>query len=236
MTNLAEAQRELEDARREKTELDDLIEGLEQQVLDGNEAQATRELGEKFGLQRLAELRQERAEKRVQDAEIARRAQLLKDAQEDATEALTAVSADVVAGAYVAALAAVTELVEACRTREAAILEHARALRSAGDTQLLVATGDARRIIDVNGERFEAGRFEAGLMLGRVAGAAMATAGRSASGSQFQRPEGLHPVEQLLAAAAGEDASALEVNWSSTQFAARMVAFAQAATKAEAVA
>lgn len=229
MTDLAAAQEQLEDARKRKEEADGLIEALEQRVLDGEENAVVVGLGEKYGLQRLAELEQQRAERRVEAAEQAKRAQTLKEAQRDATEALSAVSTEVLAGAYVTALAAVADLVALCQARESAILEHSDVLRRVGDTRLVVETGDARRMIDAAGERFEAGRCEANLMLGRVAGAVMSS--RGGYKPAFPRPNGLHPVEQLLADAAGEDRASTDVGWASTKFAARMVASAQAAVK-----
>lgn len=228
MTDLAAAQEQLEDARKRKEEADGLIEALEQRVLDGEEDAVVVGLGEKYGLQRLAELEQQRAERRVKAAEQAKRAQSLKDAREDATGALTAVSGEVLADSYAKALSAVADLAALCRTREAAIFEHSDILRAAGDTQLLVDTGDSRRMVDVAGERFEAGRYEVTLLLARVAGAVTAASGEHTRNPLFPRPNGLHPVERLLAAAAGEDRAALEVNWASNNFAARMIGAAQA--------
>lgn len=228
MTDLAAAQEQLEDARKRKEEADGLIEALEQRVLDGEENAVVVGLGEQYGLQRLAELEQQRAERRVEAAEQVKRAQTLKDARGDATDALTAVSAEVLADSYAKALAAVADLAALCRTREAAILAHSDILRAAGDTQLLVDTGDSRRMVNVAGERFESGRYEAMAMLGRVVGAAMSSNGERTYKPLFPRPNGLHPVERLLAAAAGEDRASTDVGWASTKFAARMVAAAQA--------
>ncbi|MEU9183360.1 hypothetical protein AB0D14_02080 [Streptomyces sp. NPDC048484] len=227
MTDLAAAQEQLEDARKRKEEADGLIEALEQRVLDGEENAVVVGLGEEYGLQRLAELEQQRAERRVEAAEQAKRTQTLKDAQEDATDALAAVSAEVLADSYAKALAAVADLAALCRTREATIAEHSGILRAAGDTQLLVDTGDSRRMIDVAGEHFESGRYEVTALLARVAGAVMATSGERNYKPLFPRPNGLHPVERLLAAVAGEDRASTDVGWASTKFAARMVATAR---------
>ncbi|WP_432004559.1 hypothetical protein [Streptomyces parvus] len=230
-----EAQQQLADAQREKAELDGLIEGLERQVLDGEEAEASRQLGEQWGLRRLAELRQERAAKRLQEAEAADLARRMKAARKAATEELTTLGAGVVLEKYRALLAALDDFVSTCGEREAAVLKHSQALRQVGDQRMLVKTGDSRVMVDVPGERFEFGQYEPGNMLARAAGAVMA--GRSVShqvgrgGVGIVRPSGVHPVERLLAVEAGEDQASLEVGWSSSQWAARVVAHASATTK-----
>jgi hypothetical protein len=59
---LTQAQRELNDARREREELDGLISGLEEQVRAGEASDAEQQLAERYSLQKLAQLRQQAAE------------------------------------------------------------------------------------------------------------------------------------------------------------------------------
>ncbi|MEU3204256.1 hypothetical protein ABZ702_10300 [Streptomyces cyaneofuscatus] len=235
-----EAQQQLADAQKEKAELDELIGALEQQVLDGEEAEASKQLGEQWGLRRLVELRQERAAKRLKEAEAADLAHRMEAARKAATKELAALGAGVVLEKYRVLLAALDDFVSICGEREDAVRKHSQALRQVGDQRMLVKTGDSRVMVDVPGERFEFGQYEPGNMLARAAGAVMAArsvnhqVGRGGVG--IVRPSGVHPVERLLAVEAGEDRAGLDVNWSSGQWAARVVAHASATAKAGEVA
>jgi hypothetical protein len=66
---------QLADARAELTELQNLIDGLEEKVRDGDETDTAMKLGEAYGLRRLAQLRQEAAERKAARAEEQRRLQ-----------------------------------------------------------------------------------------------------------------------------------------------------------------
>lgn len=229
--DLSEARERLADAQRQKEEADDLIRALEQQVVDGHDEVVVLEAGEQYGLQRLAELQQLRAQKQLQRAEAEEKERTLGQAREEAADELGAVCDEVLAGKYAAALAALVDFAAACRAREEAVRQHAKRLRDLGDDRMYVETHDSRRILDVAGQRFESGRCAPQDMAMRVVGAVAAAlsmrapAGRSREA--IAHPSNLHPVERLLAVVGGEDATAMEVNWGSTQFASRMAVHAR---------
>lgn len=228
--DLDEARRRLEDARREKSEADDLIAALEQRVADGEGEVVVLEAGQQYGLQRLAELQQERAEKQLAQAQADERMRLLQLARGEAVDELGAVSDERLAVKYARALAALEDFTAACQVREEAIRRHATRLRDLGDRKVYVETNDTRRVLDAAGQRFESERCAPQDMAMRVVGAVAAALNlRAPAGLSRQaiaRPSHLHPVERLLAGE--EDASSLDVNWGSSQFAARMVGYARA--------
>ncbi|MEV7427007.1 hypothetical protein [Streptomyces sp. NPDC091212] len=225
--DLSEAQRQLADAQAEKTELDGLIEGLEAQVLAGEEEAAAKQLGEKWSLRRLAELRRQRADRRLKEAEAADLARRQSEARKAAAVDLETLAVGVVFEKYRAALVAVDDFMTVCAAREGAILTHSRALEAVGDKQMLVDTGDSRIMLDLPGERFECGRYEPSNMVTRMTGAVavarLPANHRAGIRGVAVRPEGVHPVERLLAEAAGENERSFEVGWSSNQWAARLL-------------
>ncbi|MGC2997418.1 hypothetical protein ACPF8X_03175 [Streptomyces sp. G35A] len=129
---LTEAQAQLEDARREKAELDELIAGLEQQVRAGENEEAERCLGEQYSLERLARLRQEAAEQRVRDAEAAELEQRRREAEAAAQADLEILSVGRLAEALDAAVNALAELQRLGDARQAALERHAKAFLDLG--------------------------------------------------------------------------------------------------------
>ncbi|MFF9861131.1 hypothetical protein [Streptomyces tendae] len=158
-TDLSEAQRELEDARQERAELDELIEGLEGQVRAGEAAEAEQRLVEQYSLQRLAQLRAQAAEQRVRDAEAAELARRREAALQEAHTALGAVSGAVLAEKYAAALAALDDLAAACKQRDESTRRHLAVFRELGMTEHSIEVGE---------ERFEAGMWTADPIVTRV--------------------------------------------------------------------
>ncbi|MEV4043154.1 hypothetical protein [Streptomyces sp. NPDC049744] len=169
-TDLGGAQRELEDARRERAELDELIGALEGQVRDGEAADAARELTAQYGLQRLAQLRAEAAEQRVRDAEAAELAGRRELALAEAERALGAVSGSVLAGKYAAALAALDDLTVVCKERDEATRRHLGVFRELGMTEQVVVDEPHQQIIEVGRERFEVGMWTPERIVTRVVG------------------------------------------------------------------
>jgi hypothetical protein len=125
---LAAARSDLEKATAEAAEAQRLIDALEEQVREGDEAVDAEALGREYGVKRLAELRKEAAEQRARQARAdvvaQRRAAVLTDAE----EALTAVSMDNLAGLYNAAHDALLALAEAVLRRRRLITDTSREL------------------------------------------------------------------------------------------------------------
>ncbi|MCT9078775.1 hypothetical protein [Streptomyces fulvoviolaceus] len=212
-TELSEAQRELADARREREELDTLINGLEEQVRDGEAVQAERELTAQYGLARLATLRQEAAERRVKGAE----AEALRERQEAAVQAareeLGAASLDVVAHRYGAALAALDDLASVCAARDAAITRYREEFEALGLSGHVLA-GPPQVVVQVDGEQYRAGDCQVDVMVLRV----VDRLARARKLRQVTRSVGAstsyHPVELILTGLPREAARDIEASTS----------------------
>ena len=126
------AQEELAAARAEAGELQEHIDALEGQVREGQEQDAAMELGKAYGLRRLAELRQERAEQKTARAEAEdlerRRLAAVAGAEAD----LTQLGIDRLAAAFTEAVEALERLARLGDTRQAAIEQHGRAFVDLG--------------------------------------------------------------------------------------------------------
>ncbi|MFF3891803.1 hypothetical protein ACFYY3_01085 [Streptomyces sp. NPDC001812] len=129
---LSEARGQLEDAQREKTELDALIQGLEEQVREGNEHQAVEELGRQWSVRRLVELRQEAAERRLLEAEALERERQLREKVAAAEADLTQLTPAQFAPAFDEAVSALEKLAAMGAAYQEAVNRHARALVDAG--------------------------------------------------------------------------------------------------------
>lgn len=225
---LADARARLEDAQRQKDEADALIEALEQQVVDGQDEVVVLEAGQQYGMQRLAELQRQRAQKQVQAAEAAaleeRRGQALAAAGAD----LSGFSMEVIAQKYGAALAALDDLAAACDAREAAIVRHRVVFEQLGMDGSIPANTPHQRIIEVSGERFEEGACKAELMASRV----VARLSRVRSFRQLIKASniagGYHQAELILTGLSRERARLVE---ESSGLAAPLVEAAHAAAQ-----
>ncbi|PZH20150.1 hypothetical protein C1I97_01610 [Streptomyces sp. NTH33] len=124
---LSEAQRELADARREKTQLDERIAALEAQVRAGDEQAAEQQLVEQYAQQRLAQLRQEAAEQRVREAAAAELGQKRREAEAAAQADLEALGMPALAEALEDAVRALDRLQRLGDARQHAIVKHAKA-------------------------------------------------------------------------------------------------------------
>lgn len=131
---MATAQAQLEDAQRQKAEADDLIRALERRVHDGDVEVTAIEMGEQYGVQRLAALQQQRADRLVAEAEAADLARRRQEAEEAARRELEAVSPEVLADACEAALLALERVHALGAERQAVLRRHAQTYLSLGMT------------------------------------------------------------------------------------------------------
>jgi hypothetical protein len=204
MTDTTEAQRELLDARRERAEIDGLIAGLEDQVRAGEAEEAERDLGEKYSLQRLALLRQEAAERRVKEAELAAVEERRNAALAAAGAELESLSPDVLAEACEEALQAIEKVQRLGDTRQAAIARHAQTFLDLGLRDRIRHQDASWVVFEVDGVRFDTRQdaLDGRSLLSAIDGERARRAqipGRLAKG--FAPPEPTaHPMARLLAA------------------------------------
>ncbi|MGW6584438.1 hypothetical protein [Streptomyces globisporus] len=166
-TELSEAQRELADNRAEIAELQGLIDGLEERVREGEAAEEAQLLGERYGLKRLAELRQEAAERKLAKAEAAEEARRRGEAEEAARADLAAVSDEVIADKFMAALAALDDLAEVCVQREASVWRHLKVFAGLGMPNV-ISNAPPQHIFSLDGTKFEAGERRAQNLVNRA--------------------------------------------------------------------
>ncbi|MFD3640683.1 hypothetical protein [Streptomyces griseus] len=198
-TELSKAQQELADNRAEIAELQGLIDGLEEKVRNGEEAEEAQQLGEQYGLKRLAELRQEAAERKLAKAEAAEAARRRGEAEDAARADLGAASDEVIADRFVAAMAALDALAGVCVQRETAVRTHLKAFVELGMPNV-VANENPQFIIRVDATKFEVGERKAQDLVSRVINRVYAVRGLSGA------PRigiGSSPVERLVAARVG---------------------------------
>ncbi|MER6601829.1 hypothetical protein [Streptomyces parvus] len=198
-TELSEAQRELADNRAEIAELQGLIDGLEEKVRNGEEAEEAQQLGEQYGLKRLAELRQEAAERKLAKAEAAEEARRRVEAEEAARADLGAASDEVIADKFMAALAALDDLAEVCVQRETTVRTHLKAFVEL-DMPNVIANTNPQFIFRLDGTKFEVGERKAQELVSRAINRVYAVRGLSGA------PRigiGSSPVERLVAARVG---------------------------------
>ncbi|MEV7125879.1 hypothetical protein [Streptomyces sp. NPDC093260] len=150
-----EARAQLEDARREKAELDELIAGLEQQVREGDETEAQRALAERYGLQRLAQLRADAAEERVRQAEAAALEERRREAEAAAAADLEILSVDRIADALTAAVDALAELQRLGDARQAAIERHAKTFVELGMSDRIAHRDGGWVVFTAGGGRYD---------------------------------------------------------------------------------
>lgn len=203
---LTEAQRQLADAQAEKAELDGLIQGLEQQVLDGQAEETERELTEQYGLARLAKLRQEAAERRVKDATAAEVQERRQAALAAAREELEGLGPERLAEACEAALKAIERVQQLGDARQAAVERHAAVFLDLGMNDRIRHQDSSWVVFEVDGVRYDTQQDRLGgrTLLGVIEGERVRRSqipGRLARG--FPPPDAEpHPVAQLLAALA----------------------------------
>ena len=146
-------QEELAAVRAEAAELQQQIDTLEAQVREGQEQDAAQELGRRYGLRRLVELRQEAAERKAALAEAeqleGRRLAVVAAAEAD----LTQLSIEHIAQTFTEAVEALELLARLGKARQDAIERHARAFVDVG---LPLHHQDGGWIVfDVEGTRYD---------------------------------------------------------------------------------
>jgi hypothetical protein len=152
---MAAAQSELEDAKRQMAEADKLIAVLEERVQSGGEEVTALEMGERYGVQRLAALQQERAERLVAEAEAADLARRREEAEEAACRELEAVSPEALAAACKAALQAMDEVQRLAAARHAAARRHADTFIELGMADRIVHRDGGWVVFEAGGVRYD---------------------------------------------------------------------------------
>ncbi|MGW1399282.1 hypothetical protein ACWCRF_11540 [Streptomyces sp. NPDC002405] len=224
---LEAARGQLEDARRAKKEADALIEALEERVLEGEEDVVVMELGQRYGVQRLAQLEAERAERRVKAAEAEERRQTLEEARREATDELSAVSTEAIDVLHRKALVALEDFVSACQAREEGIDRHAQQLKALGDREVWVDTNSSDVAVRVGGELYRLGEYRPDTLAARAVGAVLCTRVRFWREVRITRPD-KHQLDGPLLDGIGADRAARDVNWGSKAVAERLLDHARA--------
>ncbi|MEV1088008.1 hypothetical protein [Streptomyces microflavus] len=220
---LTEAQQELADTRAEIAEMQGVIDTLEEQVREGEASQEAQALGEKYGVLRLAELRQEAAGRKLKRAEAAEAARRRGEAEDAARADMVELSDAALAAKYAAALAALDDLAEVCVRREDAMLGH---LKTFADLKMtnVIANAPPQHIFALDGEKFEVGTRRPQDLVTRATAHVFRVRGlRDApriGGSA-------HPVERVLTAAAGMSERQVKEADVSGNLAGRLVAVAR---------
>lgn len=204
------AREQLADAQAEMDELQQLIDGLEDQVREGDETKAQMKLGEAFGLKRLAELRREAAERKVARAEAEERAQQRLEAEAAAQADLEQLGVDRLAAAFDTAVRALTDLKTLGDARQAAIERHAQAYVNLGMRDRILHQDGRWVRFEVGGVQYDTNQDQCGgdvllSLVERELKRREQVAGRMAKG--YAPPEPLpHPVTRRLAEREGEAA------------------------------
>lgn len=227
MSELTQAQQELADTRAEIAEMQGVIDVLEEQVREGEEAEEAQQIAERYGLKRLAELRQEAAERKLAKAETAEAARRRGEAEEAARADLGAASDEVIADKYRAALAALDDLAEVCVQRETAVRTHLRAFAEL-DMPNVIANKNPQFIFQVDGTKFEVGERKAQELVSRAINRVYAVRGLSGAPRIGM---GSSPVERLVAARMGVGAQEAREQTDTSAFARLMVSAARQGEK-----
>ncbi|MFI6123249.1 hypothetical protein ACIBCU_26310 [Streptomyces sp. NPDC051064] len=222
MTGLTAAQQELVDAKAEIAEMQGLIDGLEEKVRDGEAAEEAQQLGEQYGLQRLAVLRREAAERKLEKAEAAELSRRRGEAEKTARVELTEVSTGVIAEKYAAAMAALDDLADVCVRREDAVRRHLAVFADL-DMPHVIANANPQHIFALDGERYERGTHTAQHLVSRATSHVFRVHGLRGGPSDFG---GLHPVEEVITAASGMTTAEAKAANASGSLPARLVASA----------
>ncbi|MBT2425228.1 hypothetical protein J7F02_05890 [Streptomyces sp. ISL-112] len=203
MSELTTAQRELADTKEEIAELQGLIDGLEAQVREGEAVAEAQQLGERYGVLRVAQVRQEAAELKLKRAEAAERRERQEAAVQAAAEELESLGPERLAAACEEALRAIERVQQLGDARQAAVTRHAQAFLDLG-------MRDRIRHQDAGWVVFQAGGVKYDTKQDRLDGRSLLTViegerqrraqipGRRAKGFPAPEPTS-HPVARLLA-------------------------------------
>ncbi|PWS43892.1 hypothetical protein DKT74_14220 [Streptomyces sp. ZEA17I] len=200
---LTEAQRELADTKAEIAELQGLIDGLEEQVRNGEAVAEATALGEQYGVLRVAELRQEAAERKLKRAEAAERRERQEAAVRAAAEELEALSPERLAEACEEALQAIERVHRLGDARQAAVVRHAKAFLELGMLDRVHHHAGSWVVFEVGGVRYDTNQdhLDGGALLTVIEGERHRRTlipGRRAQGYADPEPSS-HPMSRLLA-------------------------------------
>ncbi|MFB7555342.1 hypothetical protein [Streptomyces brevispora] len=204
MSELTEARAQLDDAHREKSELDELIAGLERQVVDGESEEAEQRLGEQYSLERLARVRQQAAAKRVERAEALELQERRQAAVQAAKVELEALTPERLAEACEDALGVIDRVCRLGDARQAAVVRHAQAFLELGMQDRIRHKDGSWVVYEVDGVRYDTqqGGLGSRALLVAIEAERLRRAQipvRRAQGQSGPEPDS-HPMAQLLAA------------------------------------
>lgn len=202
-TELSEAQRELADNRAEIAELQGLIDGLEEKVRDGEAVEEAQQLGEKYGVLRVAQLRKEAVERKLKRAEAAELRERQEKAERAARGELESLGPERLAEACEEALRAIERVQQLGDARQAAVVRHAKAFADLEMRDRIRHQDGGWVVFEAGGVRYDTKQdhLDGRSLLAAIEGERQRRAqipGRRAKG--FPAPEpASHPVAQLLA-------------------------------------
>ncbi|MGW6288830.1 hypothetical protein [Streptomyces sp. NPDC055107] len=202
-TELSEAQRELADNRAEIAELQGLIDGLEEKVRDGEAVEEAQQLGEKYGVLRVAQLRKEAVERKLKVAEAAALREQQDAAVRAAREELEALGPEKLAEACAEALRAIERVQQLGDARQAAVTRHGRAFLDLGMRDRIYHQDAGWIVFEAGGVRYDTKQdhLDGRSLLAAIEGERHRRTlipGRRAQG--FADPEpASHPMAKLLA-------------------------------------
>lgn len=200
---MAAAQAQLEDAKQQKAEADELIAALEERVQSGGEEVTALEMGEQYGVQRLAALQQERAERLVAEAEAADLARRREEAEAAACREMEALSSEALTQACEKAMKAIDAVQRLGDERQSALERHAKAFVELGMTDKILHCEGSWIVFEAGGSRYDTSqdKHQGRTLLAVIEGERARRAqipNRRARGYTDPEPQ-KHPVGQLLA-------------------------------------
>lgn len=155
MSELTASQQELADTKAEIAEMQGVIDALEEKVREGEAADEAQELGERYGVMRLTELRLEAAERKLAKAESLELQERRQAAVQAAREELGALSPERLAEACEEAVAAIERVCRLGDARLAAVARHAQAFVDLGLRDRIRHQDGSWVVYEVDGVRYD---------------------------------------------------------------------------------
>lgn len=204
MTELTAAQQELADTKAEIVEMQGVIDALEEKVREGEAADEAQELGERYGVMRLAGLRLEAAERKLAKAEALELQERRQAAVQAARQELAALAPARLAEACEEALGVIDRLCSLGDARHAALARHAKAFVDLGMKDRIRHKAGAWIVFEIDGVKYDTQQDHLGgrALLAAIEGERFRRTqipARRAQGFSGPEPD-RHPMAQLLAA------------------------------------
>lgn len=204
MTELTAAQQELADTKAEIDEMQGVIDVLEEKVRDGEAVEEAQQLGEKYGVLRVTQLRKEAAERKLKQAEAAALRERREAAVQAAREELGELTPERLAEACEDALGVIDRVCRLGDARQAAVVRHAQAFLELGMQDRIRHKDGSWVVYEVDGVRYDTqqgGLGSRALLVAIEAERLRRTQipVRRAQGQSGPEPDS-HPMAQLLAA------------------------------------